>query len=162
MKRIVQIQTYTSQANGGFMINNILALCADGTLFHSSDTDPTWREIPGISDGSGVVKSPLYYVPAIRLTSVPDIPGRVRSAFIDRMELELVHNKDKGDWDSWLPHRIEIMSEILHHVRKLETALMTPNSHGVSEYSADLAVLAMKADELFGEKVQPFAGEPQQ
>jgi hypothetical protein len=75
----------------------------------------------------------------------------VRPEFIARMNAELVANAHKGDWTTWLPSQAELGDELWHHYRKLLSALAGNERARVAEYSADLANLAMKAHQLFGE-----------
>jgi len=86
---------------------------------------------------------------------------QVSQRFIERMEHELISNQHKGDWSGWRPSAMQIVGELNHHLGKLALALDEAAQDGVheykarcrgsiSEYAADLANLAMKADEMFG------------
>jgi len=67
------------------------------------------------------------------------------------MEGELQANHaSKGDWTTWRPDADQLLSELDHHVIKLRTALACSDKPGISEYSADIANIAMKASEVLG------------
>ncbi len=83
--------------------------------------------------------------------SLPPGYSGVRSAFVSRMRNELEANEPrKGPWGRWWPNRQALKSEMSHHVAKLFRALNEGDVDRVSEYSADIANIAMKADEVFG------------
>ena len=86
-----------------------------------------------------------------------DAPANlVRPAFVARMERELADpsnaakNAEIGGWRGWQPTTWQILFEIRTHITKLALALTTGDRDGVSHHAADLAVLAMKASEIFG------------
>lgn len=75
----------------------------------------------------------------------------IRADFIVLMNRELVNNsRTKGDWKTWLPDKLLLISEITWHFSKFVQALMIDNREKISEYAADIANYAMKADETFG------------
>lgn len=77
--------------------------------------------------------------------------SQVRQSFIERMESELKANSDKGDWSQWKPDPFDAMGELYHHIFKLEKALAQDNKVEISEFSADIANIAMKISEVSGE-----------
>jgi len=89
----------------------------------------------------------------------PSVPAPcsalVRPDFVARMEAELLANQRKGDWRQWQPSQLEVLAELEHHVAKLIMSLAA-NERGaqnkaiISEHCADIANIAMKAEERFG------------
>lgn len=77
--------------------------------------------------------------------------SQVRQPFIDRMESELKENAHKGDWSQWQPDSCDASGEIYHHLFKLEKALAQKKPNKVSEFSADIANIAMKISEIHGD-----------
>lgn len=78
------------------------------------------------------------------------LPRLVRTPFIDRMEAELQANQRKGDWRAWIPTPIQVTQELNYHFAKLVFAMAEGDSQRVSEFAADVANIAMKADEVMG------------
>lgn len=74
----------------------------------------------------------------------------VQAHFVARMEAELQANTSKGDWRQWKPTPLEVLSELQHHESKLMNALASGDREQVSEFAADIANIAMKIDEQFG------------
>ncbi len=88
----------------------------------------------------------------------------IRDSFVDKMERELVKNSEKGDWNDCVYDEVEGLIELEKHVKKLEfylTKINLLNLEGrdiypgidkqVSEHCADIANIAMKIEELYGE-----------
>ena len=75
----------------------------------------------------------------------------IREEFIQRMDCELVANERKGDWNTWTPDKDQGMSELQHHVNKLQAAMMAGDRASISEYAADVANISMKISEIHGE-----------
>ena len=78
--------------------------------------------------------------------------GVVRPDFVLRMGKEVLANAHKGDWLTWSPTEAVAMEEIYHHVGKLRNALLEKDRAKISEYTADIANLCMKIDEVHGLK----------
>lgn len=80
----------------------------------------------------------------------------VRTDFIRRMEFEIHANREsgKGDWNSWQPDKLLLVSEMNWHLAKLIQAIKDGDAKKVSEYSADIANYTMKAEEIYGETVK--------
>lgn len=77
----------------------------------------------------------------------------VRLEFIKRMESELVTNSlKKGDWKTWRPEKLYLVSEINWHLAKLIQALDSGDQNKITEYAADVANYMMKTDEIYGRK----------
>jgi hypothetical protein len=70
--------------------------------------------------------------------------------FTTMMAAELQANASKGDWDSWRPDFTQAMSELHHHVGKLQHAALNEHHAGIREFSADVANIAMKIAEVLG------------
>lgn len=70
--------------------------------------------------------------------------------FFRSMDKELQRNSSKGDWRAWKPDRMDCTDELHHHLRKLCRALRLNDKDRVSEFSADLANIAMKTAEIHG------------
>lgn len=89
-----------------------------------------------------------------RLSDLPTVHHherqRVIPAFISQMEKELEANQHKGDWSLWQPTREEAVRELSHHQNKLVAAVQAGDADLVSEYTADVANLAMKISTEFG------------
>lgn len=84
-------------------------------------------------------------------------PSPIRLCFVKRMETELLNNRLKGEWNAWRPNAEQIVAELIHHINKLDAALQHPITPAfVSEYAADVANLAMKADQMFGVQECPL------
>lgn len=70
------------------------------------------------------------------------------------MDKELIANETKGNWNEWKPSIPDALSELIHHVNKLEDILNLPwhvvFPKNISEYAADVANIAMKIEEMFG------------
>jgi hypothetical protein len=79
----------------------------------------------------------------------PDIV--VDPRFVEAMNHELAANQHKGDWSKWVPDVAQIQGELYHHLDKLNSAVMLGNPAAVREHAADLALIAMKAFQTFGE-----------
>ena len=77
--------------------------------------------------------------------------NNINEEFIKQMRHELKENSDKGNWDEWCPVKQECISELMHHSTKLFNALIDENSYDITEYSADLANIAMKISNTHGE-----------
>ena len=75
----------------------------------------------------------------------------VRQSFVDRMELELIANMDKGDWRTWSPDDADMLGELNHHVVKLARALGRVEREKVGEFAADVANIAMRISEIHGD-----------
>jgi hypothetical protein len=73
--------------------------------------------------------------------------AQVRPEFVAQMEAELKANDSKGDWAQWKPSSFEALSELRHHLLKLEVALQRREGEAVEEYSADCANILMKIHE---------------
>lgn len=80
-------------------------------------------------------------------------------AFIARMERELQANQHKGNWPDWIPNLTNARSELGHHFGKLDSQLRAGVSEErarfISEFTADLANIAMKIADTFGERRIP-------
>ena len=78
----------------------------------------------------------------------------VRQPFVGEMDKELIANESKGNWNEWKPSVESALSELDHHIAKLKEILNAPwhvtCRREVSEYSADVANIAMKIEEMFG------------
>jgi len=70
--------------------------------------------------------------------------------FIERMEIELINNSDKGIWVNWKPTKEEWLWEMQHHMAKLQISIQNNDKEGIQEYSADVANLAEKSYITFG------------
>lgn len=76
----------------------------------------------------------------------------VNEKFAAQMERELERNAHKGDWQAWRPTRSALVSELRHHMAKLEKAILGSQRAAVSEFSADVANYAVKAFECYGSR----------
>lgn len=74
----------------------------------------------------------------------------IRSAFLDRMEFEWHANTNKGDWRSYCAKPEDVAHEMASHFGKLMMAIGAREPERVSEYAADVALIAMKAEESHG------------
>lgn len=74
----------------------------------------------------------------------------VGQEFIDRMNQELQDNKDKGDWEAWIPTPCQWLYEMEHHKHKLMQAIKIMDIEAIREHSADVANLAEKAFVVYG------------
>ncbi|MFY0655437.1 MAG: hypothetical protein JXR12_01535 [Neptunomonas phycophila] len=74
----------------------------------------------------------------------------INGTFIQRMETELQNNAHQGDWNKWTPTPGQGVDEILHHLEKLKAALVGANPDQVSEYTADIANIAMRISDTHG------------
>jgi len=63
------------------------------------------------------------------------------------MEAELQANAHKGDWREWKPSPPDAMSELWHHVKKLEAAIERRDAEAAKELAADVANIASKVFE---------------
>src|SRR5690606_5533863 len=65
--------------------------------------------------------------------------------FIQRMEQEIENNQHKGNWLEYAikENRVLILTEIYHHLGKLELAVQDRDEELIKEYSADIANIAM-------------------
>jgi hypothetical protein len=70
--------------------------------------------------------------------------------FIERMEIELIDNSNKGVWTKWKPTKEEWLWEMQHHMAKLQISIQNNDKEGIQEYSADVANLAEKSYMTFG------------
>lgn len=71
--------------------------------------------------------------------------------FNHRMLNELMANHPKkGDFLKWFPDWDQAMSELTHHFGKLVSALYHGDAHQLTEYSADMANIAMAIHRNFG------------
>ena len=84
------------------------------------------------------------------LVSVGIDPLTTRLEFVRQMAAELRANAHKGDWRAWQPDTGVIEQKIDHRATKLCVALADGNAIQIRESAADLANLAMKADEIHG------------
>lgn len=75
----------------------------------------------------------------------------IRRKFLERMDSELIANERKGNWNTWTPSSEDGLSEISHHLAKLESAIEAGDKKLISEYSADIANISMKVSEIHGE-----------
>lgn len=74
-------------------------------------------------------------------------------AFGRKMFRELRSNDPKkGDFMAWSPKKEDALSELTHHVMKLESALNLCKKMAVTEYCADLANVVMGIDSSLGAK----------
>jgi hypothetical protein len=97
----------------------------------------------------------------VPLDSFPDVKtSYVPPSFVRSMNAEIRSNEHKGDWRAWKPDPQAAILEINHHSKKLVEAIKHRAILSVSEHSADLANIAMKADECFGLQSKPV-GENQ-
>lgn len=85
-----------------------------------------------------------------RCESLPET-SLVDMDFVKVMERELVANQVKGDWREWKPNRMSCESELRHHFQKLQRAIRFNIPARITEHAADLANVAMKTNEMFGE-----------
>ena len=67
------------------------------------------------------------------------------------MEKELLANVHKGDWQKWKPTPADAIVELEHHLKKIKLAMNANNPAQVSEFTADLANIAMKVEEIYGD-----------
>lgn len=82
--------------------------------------------------------------------SSAQVPRLVRAPFVERMEAELQANQRKGDWREWVPTPMQVTQELNYHFAKLVFAMAQGDRERVSEFAADVANIAMKADEVLG------------
>jgi len=75
----------------------------------------------------------------------------IRSAFLERMEFEWHANTNKGDWRTYCVTPLDIAHEMASHFGKLMMAIGERSPERVSEYAADVALIAMKAEETHGQ-----------
>jgi hypothetical protein len=71
--------------------------------------------------------------------------------FIKRMRAEVNANSHKGDCHAWRPTAEGARSELEHHVKMMLEAVARGDRAKVSEYSADVAVIAMMIEATHGE-----------
>jgi len=88
------------------------------------------------------------FVPSL---DTQEYTGKRFHAFAEQMEQELRANIHKGNFDAWEPEPAHLISEILHHVNKLASALEDGDRSGVREFSADVGNYMVKAFHLYGE-----------
>lgn len=85
------------------------------------------------------------------LDSVSDITfDNINCGFIRKMDREIINNNDQGVWATWCPSKQDGVDELIHHLEKLKHALINDDKVEVSEYSADIANIAMKIDMMYG------------
>lgn len=72
--------------------------------------------------------------------------------FIAAMEREIVANRIKGKWENFKPAKDQLMVQLAYHQSKLMWALQSGHAARVTEFAADVADLAMKAHELYGQR----------
>jgi hypothetical protein len=75
---------------------------------------------------------------------------QLNQKFLERMQIELAANQHKGDWKEWHPSKFDILSDLQHHLNKLQFAVMEDEKDLTAEYAADLANITMKAFDEFG------------
>ena len=81
--------------------------------------------------------------------------------FAEYMQRELDENTHKGCWYDWTPTAAQANAELEHHRYKLSCALSVGTREQVTEFAADVANIAMKIAELFGELEQDAAAPPE-
>ena len=79
-------------------------------------------------------------------------PAQVRPEFIEQMEAELKANAGKGDFAAWQPSAHHVLSELRHHLQKMDAAFQQNDWRSVAEFSADCANILMKIHECFGQR----------
>lgn len=131
-------------------VPNIAWYCGVGTQLWSLLTEALAADL-----GKPVKEIRLQWNPKRAVNPEVAEPARIPTIHADpeffcRMERELRINSSKGDWKGWKPDRMTCCDELRHHVRKLVRAIRLNDPERVSEFSADLANIAMKTAEVHG------------
>lgn len=76
------------------------------------------------------------------------------------MTAELQANAHKGNWNAWHPSPLEALAELNHHQAKLTQALAHKLPNKIEEFSADVANIAAKIFEEFGQSPKTQENSP--